>query len=75
MRTYYLYALMDPNLNIPKYIGITNNPDERLKHHINDKSAKEAAKELNGSASFITSVANGSKNSAYGYIWKYTKAV
>ena len=30
MRTYYLYALMDPNLNIPKYIGITNNPDETI---------------------------------------------
>ena len=47
MRTYYLYALMDPNLNIPKYIGITNNPDERLKHHINDKSITKKTKWIN----------------------------
>ena len=47
MRTYYLYALMDPNLNIPKYIGITNNPDERLRHHINDKSITKKTKWIN----------------------------
>lgn len=36
MRKYYLYALIDPNLNSPKYIGITNNPDKRLQEHIED---------------------------------------
>ena len=30
MRTYYLYALIEPNVNIPKYIGITNNPREKF---------------------------------------------
>lgn len=30
MRKYYLYALYDPELNIPKYIGISNNPDRRF---------------------------------------------
>ena len=30
MRNYYLYALFDPNLKIPKYIGISNNPERRF---------------------------------------------
>ena len=36
MRKYYLYALFDPNLKIPKYIGITNNPDRRYLEHLED---------------------------------------
>lgn len=44
MRTYYLYALIDPNSNKPKYIGITNNPEERLKRHINDVSITKKTK-------------------------------
>lgn len=38
MRNYYLYALIDPILNSPKYIGITNNPERRFKEHIEDVS-------------------------------------
>lgn len=33
---YYLYYLLDPNTDIVRYIGITNNPDRRLKEHIRD---------------------------------------
>ena len=36
MRKYYLYALFDPNLKIPKYIGISNNPERRFKEHLED---------------------------------------
>lgn len=38
MKKYYLYALFDPNLKIPKYIGISNNPERRFKEHIEDVS-------------------------------------
>src|SRR6266699_2360003 len=33
-RTYTIYALTDPRDNGVRYIGITVNPDERLKQHI-----------------------------------------
>ena len=44
---YYLYALFDPNLKIPKYIGITNNPKRRLSGHINDTSITKKTKWIN----------------------------
>lgn len=44
---YYLYALFDPTLNIPKYIGITNNPKRRLQGHINDVSITKKTKWIN----------------------------
>lgn len=44
MRTYYLYVLVEPEVNIPKYIGITNNPKERLLKHLEDKSITKKTK-------------------------------
>lgn len=44
MRKYYLYALIDPNLNSPKYIGITNNPSKRLQEHIEDTAITKKTK-------------------------------
>jgi predicted GIY-YIG superfamily endonuclease len=44
MRTYYLYQLVDPNLNIPKYIGITNNIKERFHKHLIDSSVTRKTK-------------------------------
>lgn len=38
LKTYYLYCLIDPELKIPKYIGISSNPDRRFKDHLKDKS-------------------------------------
>jgi len=38
MRKYYLYALYDPIFKIPKYIGISNNPERRFKEHLEDLS-------------------------------------
>lgn len=39
MRTYYLYGLRDLAVSkYPKYIGITNNPKERLRKHLLDKA-------------------------------------
>ena len=38
MKNYYLYNLIDPNLNIPKYIGISCDPNRRYKDHLKDKS-------------------------------------
>lgn len=43
-RTYYLYALMDPDLNIPKYIGITCDPKRRFRKHIEDKAITKKTK-------------------------------
>ena len=37
-RIYYLYCLIDPELKIPKYIGISNNPERRYKEHLEDIS-------------------------------------
>lgn len=37
-KNYYLYNLIDPNLNIPKYIGISCDPNRRFKDHLKDKS-------------------------------------
>lgn len=31
---YYIYSLIDPNTNEIRYIGKTNNPDNRLKRHL-----------------------------------------
>ena len=44
MRKYYLYALIDPNLNSPKYIGITNDPNRRLQEHIEDTAITKKTK-------------------------------
>lgn len=38
MRNYYLYVLIDPNVKIPKYIGISNNAERRFKEHLEDIS-------------------------------------
>lgn len=54
MRKYYLYALIDPDLGTPKYIGITNNPDKRLQEHIKDTAATKKAK-------WISSLKEGGK--------------
>lgn len=37
-RNYYLYVLIDPNVKIPKYIGISNNAERRFKEHLEDTS-------------------------------------
>lgn len=37
MRKYYLYALFDPNLKIPKYTGISNNLERRFKEHLEEQ--------------------------------------
>ena len=47
MRKYYLYALFDPNLKIPKYIGISNNPERRFKEHLEDISVTKKTKWIN----------------------------
>lgn len=44
MRKYYLYALYDPNLRIPKYIGISNNPQRRYLEHLEDESITKKTK-------------------------------
>ena len=44
MRKYYLYQLIDPKLNIPKYIGITNNLQNRLNKHLLDRSITNKTK-------------------------------
>lgn len=46
MRNYYLYALIDPELLIPKYIGITCNPKERFRSHLKDQSITKKTKWL-----------------------------
>lgn len=38
MRKYYLYALIDPNVKIPKYIGISNDARRRFNEHLEDIS-------------------------------------
>lgn len=58
MRKYYLYALIDPNLNSPKYIGITNNPDRRLREHIEDTATSKKTK-------WISSLKEGGKITLY----------
>ena len=35
-KKYYLYYLIDPELQVPKYIGITCNPKNRLQKHLED---------------------------------------
>nr|DAH58124.1 MAG TPA: intron associated endonuclease [Bacteriophage sp.] len=54
MRKYYLYALIDPDLDSPKYIGITNNPDKRLQEHIEDTAITKKTK-------WISSLKEGGK--------------
>lgn len=54
MRKYYLYALIDPDLGTPKYIGITNNPDKRLQEHIKDTAVTKKTK-------WISSLKEGGK--------------
>lgn len=44
-KEFYLYALVDPeNQQVPKYIGITCNPKNRLKKHIEDKAINKKTK-------------------------------
>ena len=38
MRPYFMYQLVEPELNIPKYIGITNNLENRLCRHLLDSN-------------------------------------
>ena len=38
MKKYYLYCLCDPNEKIPRYIGISCDPNRRFKHHLKDNS-------------------------------------
>lgn len=38
MKNYYLYYLIDPILDQPKYIGITCSPEKRLEYHLADTS-------------------------------------
>lgn len=47
IRKYYLYVLMDPILKSPKYVGITNNPKERLRSHLKDNSITKKTKWIN----------------------------
>lgn len=42
----YLYKLVDDK-NLPRYIGITNNPKTRLSHHIKDKSKSHKTNWIN----------------------------
>lgn len=44
MRTYFLYLLKDPNLNSPKYVGVSNNPERRFKEHLKDISITKKTK-------------------------------
>lgn len=44
-KTYSLYYLKCPIENIPRYIGITDNPKRRLKKHLNDKKHKNYHKD------------------------------
>ena len=37
-RIYYLYYLLDPESNIPRYIGISVDPKRRFKDHLKDKA-------------------------------------
>lgn len=44
MRKYYLYTLNDPLLEIPKYVGISNNPERRFQEHLKDISVTKKTK-------------------------------
>lgn len=44
MRKYFLYSLNDPDLNTPKYIGVSNNPTRRFDEHLNDQSITKKTK-------------------------------
>ena len=44
MKKYYIYSLNCPELDIPKYIGISNDPKRRLKEHIEDLSITKKTK-------------------------------
>lgn len=43
MKNYYLYYLIDPILDQPKYIGITCSPEKRLEYHLTDTSNSKNA--------------------------------
>ena len=47
MRKYFLYVLIDPNVKIPKYIGISNNPERRFNEHLEDESYTPKVKWIN----------------------------
>lgn len=42
---YFVYELVDPCTNSPRYVGITNNPNQRLQEHINRLDGSNTAKE------------------------------
>lgn len=35
-RNYYIYELIDPRTDTPRYVGITTTPNRRLRNHIDD---------------------------------------
>jgi len=37
MKTTYIYELIDPKSNKPRYIGKSNNPQKRLESHLKEK--------------------------------------
>lgn len=43
-KKYYLYCLCDPIEKIPRYIGISCDPDRRFKQHLRDKSITKKTK-------------------------------
>lgn len=44
MRKYYVYSLNCPDLNIPKYIGISNDPKRRFTEHLEDQAITKKTK-------------------------------
>lgn len=44
MRKYFVYSLNCPIFDIPKYIGISNNPERRFKEHLEDESITKKTK-------------------------------
>lgn len=46
MRKYYVYSLNCPELDIPKYIGISNDPERRYIEHLEDKTITKKTKWL-----------------------------
>ena len=52
----YIYALIDPITNIPRYIGKANDLNKRLKGHVNKVNCKKS--KLNKKESWIKSLLN-----------------
>jgi predicted GIY-YIG superfamily endonuclease len=43
--TYIIYALIDPRDSSIRYIGITDNPDQRLKEHLRGRGGNPPKRE------------------------------